>query len=241
MIPLIQASGLNVKYTNDEDERPALIDVSFDLREGEIINVVGPNGCGKSTLLRCLAKDREDFAVYRGKIAYLRTDIERFSRVEWNALVGKVYQNAPLGLVTNMTVFENLILHERKLHRLRLFVDIYSERYRESIAQRIDELEKAIGFEFDFELDSAIAELSGGQRQMVALLGLYFQSPKIVLLDEPTSSLDDTKRAKYLRFLEYWIDQDSIGAVMVSHGGNIARSQKYQLIELQDGRRANQK
>jgi energy-coupling factor transport system ATP-binding protein len=174
----------NLTYSYPTSGRPALTDVTFELRAGEYVGVVGPNGGGKSTLVRLLnGLLRADSGSVR--IGDLDPATEPYLV---RKRVGMLFQNPENGLVAPFVEddvafgLENLGLEREEMR----------ERVREAIG--------AVGLE-GYERREPHT-LSGGEKQRVALAGLLALDPEILLLDEPTSMLDAAGREEVLERLD---------------------------------------
>ena len=173
----------NLTYSYPASERAALAGVTFGLREGEYVGVVGPNGGGKSTLVRLLnGLLRADSGSVR--IGSLDPATEPF---EVRKTVGMLFQNPENGLVAPFVEddvafgLENLGIP------------------REEMRERVREAIRAVGLD-GYERREPHT-LSGGEKQRVALAGLLALDPEILLLDEPTSMLDAAGRREVLERL----------------------------------------
>ena len=165
--PHIGIDGLTFDYGG---ARPAVDDLSFEIRKGEFIGVLGPSGCGKSTTLRMFAGL---LAPTRGTITIGGRDIS--GAPAWERNLGVVFQS--YALFPHMTVTEN-VAFGLKLRKLA----------RDDIRARVVEALRAV--RLDGFGDRRPAELSGGQQQRVAIARAIVIEPEILLLDEPLSNLD---------------------------------------------------
>jgi len=154
------------KITKTFNRLNALLDVSFDIREGETIVIVGPSGCGKSTLLRILAHLIEPT---KGKIV---------SRVQENRF-GFVFQDPTL--MPWRTVINNIILP----------LEIEKEDRMYQKARKLIQLLGLDGFERYYPM-----ELSGGMKQRVAIARALIDDPPVLFMDEPFGALDEMIRQK---------------------------------------------
>lgn len=180
--PLVSCEDLTYSYPGSESA--ALADLTFELRAGEYVGVVGPNGGGKSTLVRLLnGLLRADSGNIR--IAELDPATEPYLVRE---RVGMLFQNPENGLVAPF-VEDDVAFG---LENLGLRRDEMRDRVREAI--------RAVGLE-GYERREPHT-LSGGEKQRVALAGLLALDPEILLLDEPTSMLDAAGRSEVLERLE---------------------------------------
>ena len=180
--PLVSCEDLTFSYPGAE--RPALGGVSFELRAGEYVGVVGPNGGGKSTLVRLLdGLLRPDSGEIR--IGGLDPATEPYLVRE---RVGMLFQNPENGLVAPFVEDDVAFGLEN------LGVE------RAEMRERVWEAIRAVGLE-GYERREPHT-LSGGEKQRVALAGLLALDPEILLLDEPTSMLDAAGRGEVLERLE---------------------------------------
>jgi NitT/TauT family transport system ATP-binding protein len=182
---LLEVRNISKKFTfPQKKEIFVLKDINFNVKEGEIISILGPSGSGKSTLLRIIAgliKPDEGVVLYRNKVI---TDV--------NPGVSIVFQN--FALFPWLTVEENVLLG-------LINKDIDSKEKREKALKAID-IVGLDGFEKAYP-----KELSGGMKQRVGFARALVVEPDILLMDEPFSSLD-VLTAENLRndLLELWIE-----------------------------------
>lgn len=198
----------------------ALAGVSFTIKEGEFVGVMGPSGSGKSTLLNCLATiDAPTSGSIRiGGVDITRLEGKQLARFRRDDL-GFVFQDA--NLLDTLTAFENIAL--------ALTIQKASAR---DIAQRVKAAAAQLGIEN--VLDKYPYQLSGGQRQRVAAARATITHPKLVLADEPTGALD-TKSARQL--LDSLVVLNRLGATicMVTHD-TVSASYCERILFIQDGR-----
>jgi len=228
----VSIQGLTKSFpANGAGEVRALLDFDLDAEAGEVVVIVGPNGAGKTTLLNLVGGD---IPPDRGSIFLAgqdgRTDITRLPRWQRARYVARVHQNPKDGTVANLTVLENLHLASmagRNPSPLRFGVD---KREREAYLSRL----AAVGIED--KLHSRVADLSQGQRQLLAVELALLQHPKVLLLDEHTASLDMANAARCLEATEALCHSTRTTALMVTH--NLADALRYgdRLVVLRDGR-----
>lgn len=236
MRKILEVRDLVGIYQSDPNSEKIINGISFTIKEKQIVNIVGRNGSGKTTLIKLIAKQDKNLKKISGEILYCETDIDNYDDEEWNLIIGKMYQNPIDGFFTGITCYENLLLNEKKIKKLKLLSIISNRSAKERIKNDIDELEKNTGFNFKYEANKKPKQLSGGQRQLLALLSLYFQKPKILILDEPTASMDKENFENFLRFVEYWIERDKMCAIMVSHGGRTINSRYSKTLRIDEGK-----
>lgn len=161
----------------------ALSDVSFSVKKGEFVSIIGPSGSGKSTLLRCINRMIEPTA---GEILLDGADITTARRDELRLLrsrIGMIFQH--YNLVGRLTVFEN-VLHGRLGTKSTLegVISMYTEDEKEHAVEII----RKLGL-ID-QLYKRCDALSGGQKQRVGIARALVQDPVLILCDEPIASLD---------------------------------------------------
>jgi polar amino acid transport system ATP-binding protein len=169
--PVIRIAGLRKSF----GAREVLRGIDLDVREGEVVCVVGPSGSGKSTLLRCVNLLEQPTAGSVGVLGVEVTDPD----VDIDAVrahVGMVFQS--FNLFAHRTVLENCTIAQRSvLGRSRA----EAERVARTNLERVGLADRA---------DAMPAQLSGGQQQRVAIARSLSMDPALMLFDEPTSALD---------------------------------------------------
>ena len=203
----------------------ALSDVSLTLDCGRILCIVGHNGSGKTTLLNCI---RREFPIDGGQIGIEGQDL-RTSRYS----VVSVFQDVSLGVIPSMTAMENLaMVHSDR--RDGFLWSLPGRRYRESIRDFLKNADLLDRFEsFD---NTPVSELSGGQRQQVAIVMAMMREPILLLLDEFVASLDPMVRDEVLCWTKSWIRRKNVTTLMVTHDHALAEQWGDMVLELTDGR-----
>ncbi|MEM0442676.1 MAG: phosphate ABC transporter ATP-binding protein PstB [Candidatus Caldarchaeum sp.] len=188
---VVETVGLSVKY----GRKQAIADINIKFERDKITAIIGPSGCGKSTLLRCLNRmnDLIPDAKVEGRVIYRGVDI--YSRevdpVAVRSVIGMVFQRPnPFP----MSVFDN-VAFGLKVNGFKLT----GQQLREKVK---DALEKAaLWDEVKDRLDSPAYSLSGGQQQRLCIARTLAIDPEVILLDEPTVSLDPISTAKIEQLL----------------------------------------
>ncbi|MGH7355403.1 MAG: ABC transporter ATP-binding protein [Candidatus Rokuibacteriota bacterium] len=225
MTPLVEVRDLAFAYgaASLAHARPfALADVSFEVREGEVFGLIGPNSAGKTTLLRLLTRVLEPA---RGEIRLDGRPLARLSRWELARHVAVVPQEAPRPFPFTV---EQLVLMGRYPHAPDRFFesDADLEAAREAMA--------ATGV-----LDLArlpLDQLSGGERQRAMLARAVAQRPRLLVLDEPTSHLDLRYQAETAALLARLNRAEGITVLLVSHDLRFTAELCDRLALLADGR-----
>ena len=203
MSKILTAEHICKKY-NDNDGY-VLNDFSLYLEEGEVVALVGESGCGKSTLLHILGLLDDD---YTGTVKYAGKDIKLLDRATTICEnFGFVYQFH--NLLQEFTAEENIMLPQLVMHISK------SEARAQSQA-----LLTAFGLED--KCKSYPAQLSGGQKQRVAIARAMANSPKILLADEPTGSLDAGTSKMVMDELLKILKTFHVSAIIATHSADVA-------------------
>lgn len=185
----------------------ALDDVELALREGEILALVGDNGAGKSTLIKCLAgvhSPTSGTIRVGGQVVTIDTP-----REAKELGIETTFQD--LALASNLTVAQNIFLGREEMKGPdRIFGILDKQRTNERARELLEDLE------IDVEPDALVGDLSGGQRQLVAISRMLLTAPQIVVMDEPTSALSVEGAERVLDLIEHLRDQ-GISVLLISH------------------------
>ncbi len=181
----------------------ALTDVSLRLARGEVLGLIGDNGAGKSTLLKILCGFQ---APSSGRIM-LEGEEVRFKSVDHARSLGidAVYQD--LALVPQLTVFQNMYLNREKTRGPLL----NSRAMRREAQDHLDEIGVRIP-----SINASVAQLSGGQRQAIAVARSVFSSPKILLLDEPLAAMG-VKEGSIILDLITRLKGQGVSVIIIAH------------------------
>ncbi len=224
MTALLEARDLGFVYTAPDGRGPsfALADVSFDVRAGEILGVIGPNSAGKTTLMRLLTRVLPPAA---GTLALDGRPLGGLPRWEIAREIAVVPQDLPAGLPFTV---EALVLMGRFPHAPR--------RYFESAADRAIAREAMALTGVTALAGAAVGTLSGGERQRVALARALAQRPRLLVLDEPTAHLDLRHQVEAVALLRRVNRERGVTIVLVSHDLNLAAELCDRLLLLASGR-----
>ncbi|MGI5963068.1 MAG: ABC transporter ATP-binding protein [Lawsonibacter sp.] len=193
--------------------------VSFDVHTGDFVGILGNNGAGKSTLITCLNKIRTP---KNGSVLIDGDDVMKMGRMETARYISYVGQKSEL---SQMTVFDSVLLGRRPYIHWTV---------SENDLRLCEEMLKRVGM-WEFRL-RYVNELSGGEFQKVMLARALVQQPKLLLLDEPTSSLDPKNQHEMLALIQQVIQRDKISALMVIHDLNLALRYCNKFVLFRDGR-----
>lgn len=205
-------------------EVDALQGVSFTIGRGDILCVVGHNGSGKTTLLHCI---KSTFPCDTGNIL-----IDGRPCTNRDINVVSVFQDVGLGVVGSMTPMENLSLVFSKDSRFMWsFPKRHFERQIHAFLEKTGLRERFASFE-----ETPVSELSGGQRQQVAILMAVMRNPDVLLLDEFVANLDSRVKTDVLTWVKGWIRSQKVTTLMVSHDLSLAEDWGDWILELSDGK-----
>ncbi len=217
MEPVLSVEGVSFRY----GARWVLRDLNFQVRQGEILGILGPNACGKTTLVRLLDGVLRP---ERGRIVLKGRDLRGLRRREIARHVAVVPQETPM--LYGFAVME-VVLMGRNPHLPPLG---FEGREDVGIALRSLERTNCSGL-----LDRDVNELSGGERQRVFIARALAQEPEVLLLDEPTVHLDLRHQMEFLDLLVRLNREDGITIVWVSHELNLAAVACERLLLMKGG------
>jgi len=215
-----------VKISLNYGKASILKDVSFTVNRGEFFIIIGPNGSGKSSLIKAIAGIMQP---RQGRIDILGRPLSDYGRKALARKVAIVPQTAPEDFP--FTVAETVLMG-RAPHLGLLGLESESD---------LRTVRKVMEFTGVTELaDRKIAHLSGGERQRAFVARAVCQSSEIILLDEPTASLDLAYQARLMDLMETLKIDRGATIIMVSHDVNLAALYADRLLLLKDGRIINQ-
>ena len=221
---MLEISKLTKKYTNGF---LALDNVSLSVNKGEFMVVIGQSGAGKSTLLRCI----NNLEPHTGTILVEGLCIEKLNRralKEVRKNIAFIFQN--YNLVENLSVLEN-VLHGMlgKIGFWRSVFGIYTRQEKNNALSLIEVLGL---LEMKYR---CCADLSGGQKQRVGIARALMQKPRLILADEPTSSLDVASSNIVLNLLKENCKKNGITCVVNLHQIELAKKFADRIVALKNG------
>ncbi|HEY8568873.1 ABC transporter ATP-binding protein [Microbulbifer sp.] len=213
---LIQARKLSKSYHNGREQICVLRGVSFELRRGEAVAVIGPSGSGKSTLLNLLngllAPDSGELQVFGNPHTAL-------TEGEWAELrrtrIATLFQDG--NLIPTLTVSRNIAF--------RAGLAGLQQHAGEALLEQLGIAETAQRYP---------DQLSGGQRQRAALACAFAMQPQLILADEPTGSLDYATAQRVAPLFFDAIRERAVGALIVTHNPELAERCD-RILELREG------
>lgn len=215
---LLRVESLDVRT---REGVPILRGLSFDVRSGERVALVGANGAGKTTTLRCVARL---FDSWTGQILFSGSSVRSFSRRELARKIAIVRQiSDAFGTFTSRQIVET-----GRLPYLAPFERLSEsdESIVEDALRRVDALKFA-----ERRLDS----LSGGERQKILVAAAFAQQPELLLLDEPTTFLDYRNQSEIMEAVTTWLHDFGAAALETTHDLNRAALIADQVVALREG------
>jgi len=206
----------------------ALKDVSFDVKDGEFMVIIGLSGSGKSTLLRCINRLIEPT---EGRIIWDGVDVTELSGEELRKVrrkIGMIFQQ--FNLVKRSSVLTNVL--SGRLGYVNPWRTAVGRFPRKDVEKALSCLER-VGI-----LDQAnkrADELSGGQQQRVGIARALMQDPRLILADEPVASLDPATSHSILRYIEQLNKEDGATVLCSLHFLSLARAYASRMVALKDG------
>ncbi|GAB6099453.1 amino acid ABC transporter ATP-binding protein [Halanaerocella petrolearia] len=195
---MLQVTNLRKSYGQDE----ILQGVNFSVKQGETVAIMGPSGCGKSTTIRCLNRLTEPDS---GEINFQGAsllDLSTRELLEIRQEIGFVFQN--FNLIERLTVEENVML---PLFKFNLTAEERIEKASTAL-KRVHLAQQATSYP---------NQLSGGQKQRVGIARALVIEPSLMLLDEPTASLDPILVREVLEVIEELTRNQNRAVVLVTH------------------------
>ena len=216
---MIKIENLNKSF----GELHVLKGIDFQAQKGEVVAIIGPSGMGKSTFLRCVNFiERPEKGIV--EIDNVRVDVQKCTEKEIKKLRMKtsmVFQN--YNVFKNKTVLENVMLPMTSVQKMK----------KEEARQKALEYLKQV--ELLDKIDEYPSRLSGGQQQRVGIARAMAVNPKVILLDEPTSSLDPELVTGILDIIKKLAREHERTMLIVTHEMRFAREVADRILFMDDG------
>lgn len=209
-----EVNGINFSYKS----KHVLDNVSFSLEADEVVSILGPNGVGKTTLIKCIDKVLKPDS---GSVFVEEANLHDMSKKDIAKNVGYVAQRTE---TSRTTVFDSVLLG-RKPH---FEWNVTQKDIR--LAGRVLHLLGLDGLALKY-----VDEISGGEYQLVQIARVLVQQPKVILLDEPTSSLDLSNQHMIMHLIKNIVKKNHMVAIMVIHDLNLAFRHSDKFILMKQG------
>jgi phosphonate transport system ATP-binding protein len=207
----------------------ALQGVSLEVPDGQVMALIGPSGAGKSTLIRCVNRLVEPTSgqIFLGEVELTRLSLRQLRHARRR--MGMIFQE--YALVERLTVMENVL--SGRLGYVGFFRS-WLRRYPEADVEEAFRLLERVGLA-DM-VDKRADELSGGQRQRVGICRALIQNPELLLVDEPTASLDPKTSRQIMRLICELCAERGLSAIINIHDVLLAQMFAERIVGLQLGR-----
>lgn len=220
ILPMITVKNLSKAYGKGENRFQALKDVSFEIKDGASVAIIGKSGSGKSTLMHTLSGlDKAD----SGEISINGNDISKMRGRQVD-----IFRNKEMGFVFQMFFLRP---YETCLENVMLPLEIAGIPVKERKAKAMSALDK-VGL--GDKVKSKAVNLSGGQKQRVCVARALVMEPKIIFADEPTGNLDSVTGDQIIDLLFGLNKEMKITLIMVTHDEELASKCDMQIM-LKDG------
>lgn len=222
---LLEFRNVNKVYNG---ETKALNNVSFSLKEGEFVSIIGSSGAGKSTLLRCINRLVD---VTSGEVIFDGKDVTKLGKQELRGVrtqAGMIFQH--YNLVNRLSVVEN-VLHGKLGEKSSIsgMLGRYSEEEKKEAFEILDLLR------LSDQAYKRCDELSGGQKQRVGIARAIMQHPKLIMCDEPIASLDPNSAKVIMDHLKEINQKMNITCLVNLHQVDVALNYSERIIGVNAG------
>jgi putative ABC transport system ATP-binding protein len=219
--PIVTVQHLNHYFGHDELKKQVLFDIELEIKAGEIVIMMGPSGSGKTTLLTLIGGLR---SVQEGSLKVFGYELYRTSKeqlVNIRRDIGYIFQAHNL--------LEFLTAGENVQTALELHKDIPVQEFR----SRAEAMLKEVGLEH--RVNYFPDNLSGGQKQKVAIARALVSHPKLLLADEPTAALDSKSGRDVVNLMQHLSQEQGCPILVVTHDDRILDIAD-RIVHMEDGR-----
>ena len=223
---VLEVNELRVRYKAGSPE--ILKGINFEVEENDFFAIIGPSGAGKSTLIRCINRLVEPNS---GKIYFKGNEITGMSNRQLRIVrrdIGMIFQE--FNLIDRMSVMDNVL--SGRLGYTGNFRSLFKIFPRKEIEKALNLLDR-VGLRD--QVDKRADELSGGQRQRVGIARALIQGPKLLLLDEPTSSLDPKISREIMSLIKKMATELNVPCLCNIHDVQLAMEFCNKIIGIKDG------
>ena len=222
---MLRIEDLNKKYSTGDE---ALKGVKLEVPKGQVMALIGPSGAGKSTLIRCVNRLVEPT---KGKVFLGELELTKLSRWKLRQArrrMGMIFQE--YALVERLTVMENVLSG-----RLG-YVGFWRSWFRRFPGEDVREAYRLLDRVGLMDMaDKRADELSGGQRQRVGICRALIQNPDLLLVDEPTASLDPKTSRQIMRLINELCEERGLAAIINIHDVLLAQMFSKRIVGLEQG------
>jgi iron complex transport system ATP-binding protein len=211
---ILEVDGVEFQYKSKE----VLKNIKFELKRNEILSILGPNGVGKTTLLKCM---NAILKPKRGTVLIEDEDVLKLEQIEIARRLGYVPQRCE---PARLTAFDAILLG--RMPHIKWNITTEDVMIVEDTIKKLSLEEMALRY---------IDEMSGGELQKIGIARAIAQNPKLLLLDEPTSSLDLKNQLEILDTVREVVRKENVSAIMTMHDLNLAFRYSDKFLFLKNG------
>ncbi len=212
---MLEMKNITLNYANREN--PILKEINYTINQGDFVILLGSNGSGKSSLLKILYRQ---YQADIGTVTLLQQPLQKFKAKEFSSKVAVLTQDFSESLFTSLTVYENFLLMAEINKQYREFFQRYIRDFNPNLADK---------------LDCTMDQLSGGEKQALALALRLLQPPALLLLDEHTSALDPKTSEQIMQLTQAMAKKHNITCVLTTHNLDIALRYGNKIVMLREG------
>jgi phosphonate transport system ATP-binding protein len=222
---MLRLENLSKRYKTGD---LALNDVSLEIPDGQLVALIGPSGAGKSTLIRCVNRlvDATGGYIYLGDREINSLSSKELRRVRRR--MGMIFQE--YALVERLTVMENVL--SGRLGYVNFWQSLFRKYPKENVHEAYRLLDRV---DLMHMVDKRADELSGGQRQRVGICRALIQDPELLLVDEPTASLDPKTSRQIMRLIRELCAERGLAAIINIHDVALAQMFSERVVGLKQG------
>jgi len=222
---MLKLNSLSKRYKTGDD---ALKQVDLEVPNGQVLGLIGPSGAGKSTLIRCVNRlvEPTSGSVLLNDIDITKLGSRRLRKARRK--IGMIFQE--YALVERLSVMENVL--SGRLGYVG-FWSSWLRRFPRADVNEAFRLLERVGL--DEMIDKRADELSGGQRQRVGIARALIQDPELLLVDEPTASLDPKTSRQIMRLICELCEERNLSAIINIHDVALAKLFVQRIVGLQEG------
>jgi putative ABC transport system ATP-binding protein len=210
------------------DEKVAIDGITFHVRKGDFVTVIGSNGAGKTTLLNLIAGT---YAPDEGNVIIDGNQVTQLPEHKRAKYLGRIFQNPLMGTASTMSIEENLAMADLRGKRRGLRWGVAKAR-----REFYKDILRMLNLGLEGRLKDSVSLLSGGQRQSLTLLMATLSLPKLLLLDEHTAALDPKTAGRVMELTDKIVEENSLTTIMVTH--NMPQAIRYgnRMVMLHEGK-----
>jgi len=229
MTEMLRADKLTKHFNKGTPSEVLALDhISLQVEAKDFLVIIGSNGSGKSTLLNLIAgnyfPDEGDISIDNINV----TSRPDYKRSKW---IARVFQDPLTGTAPELSLLDNFRLASLRTKRKAFRIGI-DQQFRKTVQEKISVLNLGL----ENKLDTLVGKLSGGQRQALTLLMATMESPKILLLDEPTAALDPRSSEIVIQLADKLIRGQQLTAILITHNLRQALDYGTRLIMMDKGK-----